>query len=435
MTASPKSAFIYVRLRPKESEISKYKSTMTHIVVLAGHLCLDVIPTFQDGDELPTPGQLTQVGAAILATGGPVSNTGLALHILGVDTRLMGKVGDDAFGRAVIELIRARDPKLAEGVIVAPSETTSYSIVLNRPPRDRSFLHCSGANDTFRASDLNLDTIAQAALFHFGYPPIMAQMYANDGAELAEVFRTVKNLGVTTSLDMVMVARNSRAAQANWEEILHATLPYVDIFLPSIEEILLLLRPSEFDRLNARGVLVDQVTPTQLREFAELFVAWGAKIVGLKLGQRGLYLRTANADKLARLGRAAAEQSPASETVGFAAPRDIGAWASRELCAPIFKVEHLVGTTGSGDATIAGFLAALLAGCSPEDTLTFACAVGACNVEAADALSGLKSWDQTWARVKGGWVRVPLTIDDPAWKFNDTSRLWIGPADDLPPRR
>ena len=77
--------------------------------------------------------------------------------------------------------------------------------------------------------------------------------------------------------------------------------------------------------------------------------------------------------------------------MGRGAPPDLSAWCGRELWVPCFIPDTLVGTTGAGDATIAGFLTALLRGVSPERALTIASAVGACNVEAADALSGVRS--------------------------------------------
>lgn len=379
--------------------------------VVAGHICLDLIPTFDicDTCDLPAPGQLVQVGRAILSTGGCVANTGLALHQLGVPTHLMGKVGDDEFGRAVLDLIRARDSHLADGIIVASGQATSYSIVLSLPHRDRSFLHCPGANDTFCAGDLNLDEIAPARLFHFGYPPIMAQMYRDRGRELAAIFRAVKDLDVTTSLDLAMVDPSSLAGQADWPTILRAALPNVDIFLPSIEETLRLLWRSEFERMTARGALLDQITPTLLHELSSTLLAWGAKIVGFKLGHRGMYLRTA--DTVSSLGKAA--------------PASLHVWSNRELWSPVFQLSHVGGTTGAGDATIAGFLAALLAGVSPEDALTFACAIGACKVESADHLTGIKTWDETWARIRSGWERVPLVIGGPGWHLDRRSGVWV----------
>ena len=71
--------------------------------IVAGHLCLDIIPSFTadlgaDPAAYLIPGRLTEVGPATLCTGGAVSNAGINLHRLGVRTQLMGKIGDDALG-------------------------------------------------------------------------------------------------------------------------------------------------------------------------------------------------------------------------------------------------------------------------------------------------------------------------------------------------
>src|SRR5437660_4185234 len=79
--------------------------------VVAGHICLDVIPILTRGAGETTratwflPGQTVEAGPVIFATGGAVSNTGLALHKLGVSTRLMGKVGADLFGQAILQIV------------------------------------------------------------------------------------------------------------------------------------------------------------------------------------------------------------------------------------------------------------------------------------------------------------------------------------------
>ena len=55
-------------------------------------------------------------------------------------------------------------------------------------------------------------------------------------------------------------------------------------------------------------------------------------------------------------------------------------------------------------------------------------AVGGCNVEAADTLSGLRSWEETMQRVEEGWQRHPLQIDVPGWVYDKGLGLWIRPA-------
>jgi sugar/nucleoside kinase (ribokinase family) len=63
-------------------------------IVVGGHLCLDLIPRMEGVplEKRLSPGQLFLVGALDISTGGAVSNTGLALHRLGAEVRLMATV-------------------------------------------------------------------------------------------------------------------------------------------------------------------------------------------------------------------------------------------------------------------------------------------------------------------------------------------------------
>ena len=390
--------------------------------VVAGHLCLDVIPDLSSSprssfDTLFVPGHLINVGQATFSTGGAVSNTGLVLHKLGIQTQLMGKVGADLFGQAIRQIVAAHGQRLADGMIVDERASSSYTVIINPPGVDRIFLHCPGANDTFCADDVRYDLVAEARLFHFGYPPLMRLMYENKGFELVEICRRAEATGVTTSLDMALPDPSSPAGRADWVSIVRSVLPYVDIFLPSIEEILYMLHHETYTELcrAANGAsLLPWVTPELLSDLGQELLDLGAKIVGLKLGERGLYLRTASRTAL--------------EVMGRACPSDPAAWAGREMWAPCFQV-NVVGTTGAGDATIAGFLSALLGAMSPEATLTAAVAVGACNVEAADAVGGIRPWEETLRRVKSGWPRHALVLRAPGWRFDKSHQLWVGPLD------
>ena len=106
------------------------------------------------------------------------------------------------------------------------------------------------------------------------------------------------------------------------------------------------------------------------------------------MGERGLYLHaTYDAERLACLSAMGA--SPTS-------------WAGAQVWQPAFAVD-VAGTTGAGDAAYAGFLAALIRGLPADQCARWACAVAACNIEAADATSGVRSWAETEARLATAW--------------------------------
>jgi sugar/nucleoside kinase (ribokinase family) len=386
-------------------------------IVVAGHICLDMIPQFGQGSasirDMLAPGKLTDVGPLTTSTGGPVSNTGLALHRLGFPVQLMGKVGDDVVGRAIIEFMREQAPGLEDGMIVTDESPSSYTVVISPPGVDRIFLHCPGANDTFNADDVDYDKLAGARLFHFGYPPLMRRMYTGEGRELEKLLARVKERSLVTSLDMARPDPASEAGRVDWRAILGRALPYVDIFLPSFDETLFMLDRARFDTLQARssdGDLNAQADGSLLRALSDELIEMGAAVVALKLGAHGLYLcTTPDATRLARMD----------------AIIDSATWAGRELLAPCFVVD-VAGTTGSGDCTIAGFLGGVVRGLPSETVLTFAVAVGACNVEQADATSGIPLWSTVVERIRRGWKRVEVVLDLEGWSWDADSGVWRG---------
>ncbi len=388
-----------------------------HIVV-AGHICVDIIPEFLPRPGGSThhidPGQLYLMGPVAFAPGGVVSNTGLALRKLGVSTSLVGKVGDDMFGTALLEILAATSPELTRHMIVAAGENTSYSIVISPPGVDRAFLHCPGANDTYRASDIAINTLANASLLHFGYPTLMEQIYSDGGRQLRELFEQAQALGVVTSLDMSMPDPQSPAGQVDWREWLGRVLPTVDIFLPSFDELLFMLDRPRFEQQQASG------TPSAetdcdvglMRRLTGELLEWGVGIAGLKLGEQGLYLRTG--EKLL----------PSKRLIGSDDTMAIEEqWANRELLAPCFVVEP-VGTTGAGDCTIAGFLAALVRGATLAEAAVQAVGVGACCVESPDATAGVQSTDQVAARIANDWPRHQHKTPADGWNWHPTRGVW-----------
>ncbi|MEA3407318.1 MAG: carbohydrate kinase family protein [Chloroflexota bacterium] len=388
-------------------------------VLVAGHLCVDIIPEIPPAsarsDSFLAPGHLTEVGAAVISTGGAVSNTGLALHRLGLDVRLVARIGDDHIGQLPYRILEARSEKLVQDLAIAQGEGGSYTLVINPPGVDRTFLHYPGPNDTFGPDDIPVPLLDTTRLFHFGYPPAMRRMYVDGGRALATIFRDAKEHGTTTSLDMAMPDPSRPSGRADWRSILARTLPYVDIFAPSVEELFYMLHKNEYNEMvNSIGQdgLIEALAPGRIASLAQEALSLGAAIVMLKLGHRGLYMRSGKIE----------------DDLGRGTPTSLKNWRERELWAPCFKVE-VAGTVGAGDTTIAGFLGGLLRGQTPEGAATSAVAVGACNVETADATSGVRPWDVTQARIQAGWPRLEAHVDAPGWDWDTEKGIWRGPHD------
>ena len=372
-------------------------------VIVAGHICLDVTPVFPGNGrmgnvgEIFQPGRLLHMDGVDIHTGGAVANTGLAMKILGNDVSLIGKIGDDAFGKIVLDMLGAYQAE--KDMIVSAQTSTSYSVVLAIPGIDRIFLHDPGANDTFTPEELDWQMIAQAELFHFGYPPIMKNMYQDGGRELAAMLQKVKELGTAVSLDMAAVDPASEAGKAGWKEILKAALPYVDFFVPSAEELCAMLDEDlyrEWSRRAAGGDMTEILNMEELHWLGEKVLELGVRVVMIKCGSSGMYFKTAGAERLKEL----------CVSLGLK-PEE---WAAKEGFEKSFEPEAVLSGTGAGDTSIAAFLTSVMRGEALEEAVQMAAATGACCVAAYDALSGLKPLEQLKEKIRKGWKKNECCI-------------------------
>lgn len=365
-------------------------------IVVAGHLCLDLLPQMDHIklSALAMPGHLFETGPMRFSTGGAVSNTGLALHRLGVDVRLMSNVGDDLIGQMIIAFLESRDAVLCQKIQVEKGVPSAYTVVLAPENVDRIFLHCTGTNALFNASSIDYDFAAQGKMFHLGYPSLLPALTHRNGEELTALFSRVKSSDVITSLDTTLPDAEGASGTVNWELLLQNVLPFVDIFVPSIEEILFILRRSDYERWH--GNVLEHLSRSYLDNLSSELLEMGCAVTGFKLGELGLYLRAGSLESLRRFDLLSLS---------------LQSWANQAVWHPAFAV-NVVGTTGAGDSAYAGLLRAILNGMSIEAAAQWSCAVGACNVEAADATSGILSWADTQQRIQRGWSVKPLRLYD-----------------------
>lgn len=294
-------------------------------VTCLGILVADVVG--KPIDSWPDRGKLMLVDRMELHTGGCAANTGIGLAKIGIDTAVIGKVGDDGFGDFMVQAL-GRNGIDCAGVARDTATATSATMVIVHGDGERSFIHYIGANATLTEADVDFNVIAKSKILHVAGTFLMP---AFDGEPTARVLKKAKEMGKITSIDTCWDSRG------NWMKLLEPCLPYVDYAVPSIEE--------------ARKCTGKH----EPEDVAKVFLDKGVKVVALKMGDQGCYIKSADV----------------------------------ELRLPVYKVDA-VDAVGAGDAFAAGFLAGLIKGWDLERTGKFANATGAFCVTALGATMGIK---------------------------------------------
>jgi sugar/nucleoside kinase (ribokinase family) len=200
----------------------------------------DVVPAFAQAEHIVDEAQLTIGGSgAILACG--AARLGLRVAIAGV-------VGDDLFGRYMLDELAAREVNIA-GVTVDRTRPTGVTVVLSNLD-DRAMLTALGTIRELRGSTLDPSLIARARHVHvssFFLQPSLA-------ADLPAILGDAHRAGATTSIDP------NWDPTGVWDGGLLDLLSELDVFLPNAMEAMRLARISDLDeaivRLRARVPLV-----------------------------------------------------------------------------------------------------------------------------------------------------------------------------------
>lgn len=380
-------------------------------ITVAGHICLDIAPDFsaskhENLSDILTPGKLINVGDAIMTLGGVVPNTGMSLTTLGVKTALTAKLGEDTIGEIILSKLKKSGAAIEINTVAG--ESSSYSVVLNIPGFDRIFLHNPGANNTYTADDIDFSLVQKSKLFHFGYPTLMKTMYQNDGEELCRIYRKAKEAGAITSMDMALPDPASPAGQVDYRKLLANALPYVDVYVPSLEETILMLHRDEYmDLIKAANGkdLIKTIDLNILPRLGKELCDMGVKVLVIKCGSKGYYVKTGSREAVASIGL------------------DADNFADREFFEETYHVEDIKSTTGAGDVSIAAFLASLIRGYSVEDCARLACATASLTISRPDVLSGIRSLPDTLTYLQT-WEHDRITIEGPDFVYDETEKIW-----------
>ncbi|MBN1265249.1 MAG: sugar kinase [Anaerolineales bacterium] len=227
-------------------------------ILVAGELNPDLI---LDDPELDVSfGQVeTLVRDAELTIGSSSAIFACQAARLGLRTAFIGVVGDDLFGRFMLDSLSERGVDVT-ACIVNPELHTGFSVILSRSG-DRAILTHPGAIAALRADQLSETQLKNATHLHVA--SFFLQQALQPG--LKDLFAHAQSLHLTTSLD------TNWDPGGHWESV-QEILPCTNVFFPNENEALALTGAADAEQAVAQ-------------------LAGKIPIVALKLGAEGALMR------------------------------------------------------------------------------------------------------------------------------------------------
>ncbi len=303
---------------------------MAHDVSVVGLYILDVLGC--PVTKIPDGGNVEFIDEIRLTVAGTAGGTVVDTAKLGLKSLAVGAVGNDEKADWVISTldgfgIDTSTMQRLEGV------PTSATILNVRPNGERPALHMRGASDHFDLPPAMYEKVFEAPIVHLGGTGLLRKL---DGEPSRILLEEAKKRGCTTTFDLI-------AATAETAAIVDPMLPFIDYFMPSIEEA-----------MDMSGCSTPQAC-------ADHYLSKGATCCVFTLGGDGAYYAHADGTRLHKRA---------------------------------YEID-VVDTTGCGDAFDAGFICALHHKMSPEEALAFAQASAALVASGLGSDAGIVSFEDT----------------------------------------
>ena len=201
-------------------------------ITVAGNMILDVVKNI---DKYPEQGMLAYVSSAKRAIGGCAPNTATDLAVIDstLPVSVMGRVGDDEYGRFLINKLRSKGVGVSD-VIVSENSDTSFTDVMSLPTGERTFFNAKGANAEFSPDDIDISSL-RCKIFHIGYILLLDEFDKPDkeyGTAMARFLKDVHDLGIKTSVDVV-----SSSNVNEYKAKILPVMPYTDYLIINETEI------------------------------------------------------------------------------------------------------------------------------------------------------------------------------------------------------
>jgi len=225
-------------------------------ILTFGDMCVDLIVT--GDDVVPQFGQIEKlVGDYELEMGGSCNIFACQSAKLGLRVGIMGRVGDDDFGRLVLRRLVESGVDV-QHVIVDPALKTGLGIALCQG-NDRAILTYLGSLNAVFPEQISDDLLRSARHLHHGSFFLQTNLLP----AIPGIFARARSFGLSTSLD------TNWDPLEKWNSTLQQTLPQTDIFLPNQQEAMFISRTANVD------------------EAVRVFQGMGVAITAVKQGEKG----------------------------------------------------------------------------------------------------------------------------------------------------
>ncbi len=223
-------------------------------IVVLGSINMDLVAT---APALPRPGQTVMGESFATLPGGKGANQAVAAARLGADVRMIGRVGDDAFGPLLLASLEAHGVNV-DDVVTTPGASSGVAVILLDADRQNHIVGIYGAN-------MACDEVQ-----------VEATRRALDGAD---ALLLQMEIPLHVSLEAAAIARR-RGVLVIHDPAPPSPLP--DSAYDSFDVI----APNQSEAEVLTGVTVDGVDSA--REAARVLRARGARTAIVKLGDQGV---------------------------------------------------------------------------------------------------------------------------------------------------
>jgi sugar/nucleoside kinase (ribokinase family) len=314
---------------------------MRYDVSVIGLYILDVLG--RPVARIPERGGVDFIEEIRLTVAGTAGGTVVDAAKLGLKSLAVGAVGDDEKADWVLMTMQKHgiDTSAMQRLKGIPTSATILNV---RPNGERPALHVRGASDHFDVPPSLYNQVFDAPIIHLGGTGLLKKL---DGAPSLILLKEAKKRGRTVTFDLI-------AANAETAKIVMPLLPYIDYFMPSIEEA------------------KDMSGQSTAEDCAKFYLDKGAACCVFTLGGDG----------------------------AFYAHKD-----GTRLASPAYDIK-VVDTTGCGDAFDAGFIAALHHKMDVETSLRFAQASAGLVATGLGSDAGIQSFAHTLECMKTWKVKI-----------------------------